>query len=107
MHLFKMINYNSNQRKNNLMQNKIFYRYKNPLHTLNDNEIYDLNIRELIEVIMTENEYEVKDKNNKNENDLREFITQNIKGDYTLKIMALSNNDSTRNLYIKKFFWNI
>lgn len=94
--------------QNNLGHENIFYRYKNPLHMLSGNAIYDLNMRELIEDIMTENEFE-KDENNKTgenekKNNLREFISQNIKGDCTLKIMVLSNNDSTRNLYIKKFF---
>ena len=57
---------------------------------------------------MTENEFSEKNgaKNGQNENskDLKEFISQNVKSDCTLKIMIISNNDSTRNLYIKKFF---
>ena len=86
----------------------IFYRFKNPLHTLSGNAIYDLNIKQLVDEIMTENEFSEKNwiKNGENEksNNLKEFIFQNIKSDCTLKIMILSNNDSTRILYIKKFF---
>ena len=52
--------------KNNITQdNIIFYRYKNSLHTLSGKEIYDLNIRELIEDIMIKNVCEEKDENNK------------------------------------------
>ena len=51
--------------KNNLTQDNIFYRYKNSLHTLSGKEIYDLNIRELIEDIIAKNNYEEKDENNK------------------------------------------
>ena len=95
---------------NNFCNDKIFYRFKNPLHTLSGNAIYDLNIKQLIDDIMTENEFTEKNgiKNGENEksNYLKEFISQNIKSDCTLKIMVISNNDSTRNLYIKNFFAN-
>lgn len=91
----------------------IFYRSKNPLHTLSGNAIYDLNVKELVDNIMTENEFdesnEMEMENNKQNgksNSLKEFIYQNIKGDCTLKIMFMSNNDSTRNLYVQKFFMN-
>ena len=41
---------------NNNENDNIFYRYKNPLHILSGNAIYDLNIKELVDDIMTENE---------------------------------------------------
>ena len=96
------------QAKENIIENdNIFYRTKNPFHALSGNAIYDLNIKELVDNIMAENEFEEKNeniKNNDNKNiSLKEFISHNIKGDYTLKIMAMSNNDSTRNLFISKF----
>jgi len=34
----------------------IFYRYKNPSHIFSGNYIYDWNIKELVDEIMTENE---------------------------------------------------
>lgn len=37
-------------------------------------------------------------------NSLKDFISQNIKGDCTLKIMFMSNNDSTLNSYVNNFF---
>ena len=88
-------NYNGNE--------NIFYRYKNPLHILSGNAIYDLNIKELVDDIMTENELENKNEINDN-NSLKDFISQNIKGDCTLKIMFMSNNDSTLNSYVNNFF---
>ena len=103
------------QAKENIndINENIFYRSKNPLHTLSGNAIYDLNVKELVDNIMTENEFdesnEIEMENNKQNgksNSLKEFISQNIKGDCTLKIMFMSNNDSTRNLYVQKFFMN-
>ena len=97
----------------NVINENIFYRSKNPLHTLSGNAIYDLNVKELVDNIMAENELEENNENemeankqNGKNNSLKEFIYQNIKGDCTLKIMFMSNNDSTRNLYVKKFFLN-
>ena len=103
------------QAKENIndINENIFYRSKNPLHTLSGNAIYDLNVKELVDNIMTENEFdesnEIEMENNKQNgksNSLKEFISQNNKGDCTLKIMFMSNNDSTRNLYVQKFFMN-
>lgn len=92
---------------NNNGNDNIFYRYKNPLHILSGNAIYDLNIKELVDDIMTENELgnknEINDDCEKN-NSLKDFISQNIKGDCTLKIMFMSNNDSTLNSYVNNFF---
>jgi len=98
------------QAKNNSIGNdNIFYRYKNPLHILSGNAIYDLNIKELIDDIMTENELENKndikdDVGSEKNNSLKNFISQNIKEDCILKIMFMSNNDSTLNSYVNNFF---
>ena len=95
----------------NVINENIFYRSKNPLHTLSGNAIYDLNVKELVDNIMAENELEENNENelennkqNGKNNSLKEFICQNIKGDCTLKIMFMSNNDSTRNSFVQKFF---
>ena len=95
--------------KNSLLEHdNIFYRYKNPIHVLSGNAIYDLDVKELVDDIMTENELDEKNEELKKgdigkHSNLKEFISQNIKEDCTLKIMAMSNNDSTRNLYINIF----
>jgi len=100
------------QAKNNSIGNdNIFYRYKNPLHILSGNAIYDLNIKELVDDIMTENELENKndikdDVGSEKNNSLKNFISQNIKEDCILKIMFMSNNDSTLNSYVNNFFWS-
>ena len=96
------------QAKNNIENENIFYRSKNPFHALSGNAIYDINIKELVDNIMAENEFEekndkLKDSEKGKGSSLKEFISHNIKGDYTLKIMVLSNNDSTKNLFINKF----
>lgn len=96
------------QAKENAIENEnIFYRSKNPFHALSGNAIYDLNIKELVDNIMDDNEFYDKNESTKNNGNksvsLKEFISHNIKEDCTLKIMAMSNNDSTRNLFINKF----
>jgi len=69
------------QAKNNIIENdNIFYRYKNPLHILSGNAIYDFNIKELVDDIMTENELENKNKINadggsEKNNNLKNFIS--------------------------------
>ena len=90
--------------KKNLGNDNIFYRYKNPLHTLSGNAIYDLNIKELVDEIMSENDFDkFKNFDSGSNNRLKDFICQNIKEDCILKIMFMSNNDLTRNLSIQKF----
>ena len=96
---------------NNILNENIFYRYKNPLHSLSGNAIYDLNIKEIIDDII--NEKEINENNEKltdlkeeKKSSLKDFISQNIKEDCTLKIMIMSNNDSTRNSFINKLFVN-
>ena len=91
-------------KEKSLGNDNIFYRYKNPLHTLSGNAIYDLNVKELVDEIMSKNDYEkLKNSDSENNNHLKDFICQNIKEDCTLKLMFMSNNDLTRNLSIIKF----
>ena len=94
----------SNVKKEN---EKIFYRSKNPLRVLSGNAIHDLNFRELVDNIMNENGNEGLNDNdglgvNNEQNTLKEFICQNIESDATLKIMVMSNNKSTKNLFVQK-----
>jgi len=94
--------------KNTVSKNKdnneiIFNRNKN-IRTLSGNAIYDLNIRELVDNILAENDNEYTKSNDGNNNSLRDYIFQNIESDCTLKIMAMSNNKSTKNSFINKFF---
>jgi len=39
-----------------------------------------------------------------NNNSLKDYILQNIESDKNLKIMVMSNNKSTKNSFIEKFF---
>ena len=99
---------NNNPKEND----KIFYRSKNPLRVLSGNAIHDLNFRELVDNIMTENGNETLNDNEGNDSDglgvsnekngLKEFICQNIESDATLKIMVMSNNKSTKSLFVQK-----
>ena len=82
----------------------IFYRNKNSIRALSGNAIYDLNIRDLVDNILTENDNEYIKSNKGNNNTLRDFILQNIESDSNLKIMIMSNNKSTKNSFINKFF---
>ena len=81
----------------------IFYKNKN-LKALSGNAIYDFNIRDLVDNILTENDNEYSKSNEGNNNSLRDYILQNIEGDKNLKIMVMSNNKSTKNSFINKFF---
>jgi hypothetical protein len=49
------------------------------------------------ETIGLENKNEINDRYDKN-NSLKDFISQNIKGDCILKIMFMSNIDSSLNI---------
>ena len=82
----------------------IFYNNKNCIRALSGNAIYDLNIRDLVDNILTENENEYTKSNEGNNNSLRDYIFQNIESDSNLKIMIMSNNKSTKNNFINKFF---
>jgi hypothetical protein len=82
----------------------IFYKNKNSIRALSGNAIYDLNIRDLVDNILTENDNEYTKSNEGNNNSLKDYIFQNIQSDSNLKIMVMSNNKSTKNSFINKFF---
>ena len=94
------------QSKGKLSNNSetIFYKNKNSIRALSGNAIYDLNIRDLVDNILTENDNEYTKSNEGNNNSLRDYIFQNIESDSNLKIMIMSNNKSTKNSFINKFF---
>ena len=81
----------------------IFYKNKN-IGALSGNAIYDLNIRDLVDNILTENDNEYTKSNEGDNNSLRDYIFQNIESDTNLKIMVMSNNKSTKNSFVDKFF---
>jgi hypothetical protein len=81
----------------------IFNKNKN-IMSMSGNAIYDLNIRELIDNILAENDNEYIKSNEGNNNSLKDYIFQNIESDSTLKIMVMSNNKSTKNSFMNKFF---
>ena len=74
------------------------------MKALSGNAIYDLNIRDLVDNILTENDNEYTKSNEGNNNSLRDYILQNIESDKNLKIMVMSNNKSTKNSFINNFF---
>ena len=84
----------------------IFFNHKNKnvVNALSGNAIYDLNIRDLVDNILTENDNEYTKTNEGNNNSLKDYILQNIESDSNLKIMIMSNNDSTKNSFIETFF---
>ena len=53
---------------------------------------------------MAENENGYTKTSEGNNNSLRDYIFQNIESDSNLKIMIMSNNKSTKNSFINKFF---
>ena len=81
----------------------IFNKNKN-IMSMSGNAIYDLNIRELIDNILAENDNEYIKSSEGNNNSLKDYIFQNIESDSTLKIMVMSNNKSTKNSFMNKFF---
>ena len=84
----------------------IFFNHKNKnvVNALSGNAIYDLNLRDLVDNILTENDNEYTKTNEGNNNSLKDYILQNIESDSNLKIMIMSNNDSTKNSFIETFF---
>ena len=92
------------QSKNMNNNEIIFNKNKNVIKALSGNAIYDLNIRELVDNILTENDNEYTKSNEGNNNSLRDYIFQNIESDCNLKIMFMSNNKSTKNSFVNKFF---
>ena len=82
----------------------IFYNNKKCIRALSGNAIYDLNIRDLVDKFLAENENGYTKTTEGNNNSLRDYIFQNIESDNNLKIMIMSNNKSTKNSFINKFF---
>ena len=82
----------------------IFYNNKKCIRALSGNAIYDLNIRDLVDKFLAENENGYTKSSEGNNNSLRDYIFQNIESDSNLKIMIMSNNKSTKNSFINKFF---
>ena len=106
-------NKNNSINHNNLNFNteSIFYRNKNVLHTLSGNAIYDINMMELLENIINDDENINNNINNNcningggNENNLKDFIIQNIETDCILKIMVILNNFNICNNLLENFF---
>ena len=85
-------------------KDSIFYKNNKSLKALSGNAIYDINIRDLVDNLLTENDNEYMKSNEGNNNSLSDYIFQNIESDNTLKIMLMSNNKSTKNALIKKLF---
>ena len=83
---------------------RIFYNDKNCVGALSVNAIYDLNIIDLVDNILADNDNEYSKPKEGNNNSLRDYILQNIESDSNLKIMIMSNNKSTKNSFINKFF---
>jgi len=88
----------------NMNNNEIIFNKNKNLQSLSGNAIYDLNIRELVDNILAENDNEYNISNEGNNNSLKDYIFQNIESDCTLKIMFMSNNKSTKNSFVNKFF---
>ena len=82
----------------------IFFNNKKCVRALSGNAIDNLNIREIVDNILTENDNEYMKTNEGNNNSLRDYILQNIESDSNLKIMIMSNNKSTKNSFIDKLF---
>ena len=73
------------------------------MNKLRQEKEYDNAIR-IYDNILSENDNEYIKSTEGNNNSLKDYILQNIESDSTLKIMAMSNNKSTRNLFMNKFF---
>ena len=93
------------ENKNIALKGKTLIFNKNSnIMSMSGNAISDLNTRELIENILSENDNEYIKANDEGNNTLRDYIFQNIKSDSTLKIMVMSNNKNTKNSFMNKFF---
>ena len=93
------------QPKNNTKNyESIFYKNTIPSIALSGNAIYDLNIKTLVEDILSENNNEYTKSSEGNNNSLKDYIMQNIEADNNLKIMIMSNNKSTKNIFLRNFF---
>ena len=87
-----------------LKGNTLIFNKNSNIMSMSGNAIYDLNFREFIENILSENDNEYIKSNDSNNNTLRDYIFQNIESDSTLKIMVMSNNKTTKNSFMNKFF---
>ncbi len=94
----------SESKNMDLNGNTIIFNKNKNIMSMSGNAIYDLNIREWIDNILTENDNEYIKSNEGNNNSLKDYIFQNIESDSTLKIMVMSNNKSTKNSFMNKFF---
>ena len=94
----------SESKNMDLNGNTIIFNKNKNIMSMSGNAIYDLNIRELIDNILAENDNEYIKSNEGNNNSLKDYIFQNIESDSTLKIMVMSNNKSTKNSFMNKFF---
>ena len=87
-----------------LKGNTLIFNKNSNIMSMSGNAIYDLNFREIIENILSENDNEYIKSNDSNNNTLRDYIFQNIESDSTLKIMLMSNNKTTKYSFMNKFF---
>ena len=95
----------SDELKNmNFKGNTLIFNKNKNIMSMSGNAIDDLNIRELVDNILAENDNEYIKSTEGNNNSLRDYILQNIESDSTLKIMVMSNNKNTKNLFMNKFF---
>ena len=95
----------SDELKNmNFKGNTLIFNKNKNIMSMSGNAIDDLNIRELVDNILAENDNEYIKTTEGNNNSLRDYIFQNIESDSTLKIMVMSNNKNTKNLFMNKFF---
>ena len=93
------------ENKNIALKGKtLIFNNNSNIMSMSGNAISDLNTRELIENILSENDNEYIKANDEGNNTLRDYIFQNIKSDSTLKIMVMSNNKNTKNSFMNKFF---
>ena len=88
-----------------LKGNTLIFNKNSNIMSMSGNAIYDLNFREIIENILSENDNEYIKSNDSNNNTLRDYIFQNIESDSTLKIMVMSNNKTTKYSFMNKFFF--
>ena len=108
LYLKNSVNAKTKDFKNIKESEKIFYKNKNILRVLSGNAISDFNFSEFLDNIMDETNDKDNDNSeddlgvNNDKNDLKNFICQNIESDATLKIMVMSNNKSTKNLFVNK-----
>ena len=81
------------------------YKNKNCIGGLYGNVLYELNIRDFVNNILTENDSKYIMSIGGNNNILKDYILQNIESDKNIKKLILSfNNKSTKNILLI-IFW--